>query len=96
MLHIDEDLEVLKKFPDKYFDWAYIDSSHKYEHTKNELELLKHKVKDSGVIAGDDYYPEEKHRHHGVYKAVRKFLLSNPYKLSYSSLTDRQWALIRD
>jgi Methyltransferase domain len=70
-IHLANDLEILPIFPDAYFDWVYLDSSHEYEHTKQELELLAHKVK--GPIAGHDWYPDPTSLHHGVYKAVTEF-----------------------
>ena len=73
--------DVLKEFPDKYLDWAYIDSSHFYKETKEELELLKLKVKDNGFIAGHDWEPDPSKKHHGVYKAVNEFLRDNPYEI---------------
>lgn len=46
---------ALSQFPDKYFDWIYLDSSHSYEHTKRELEIAQHKIKPDGLICGHDY-----------------------------------------
>ena len=42
-------------FPEKYFDWVYIDGNHSYE---NVLEDLRHYlpfVKTGGLLCGDDY-----------------------------------------
>ena len=33
--------DVLKKFPDEYFDWVYLDTAHSYGITADELNLLK-------------------------------------------------------
>ena len=93
LIHVDDDLQVLTMFPDQYFDWVYIDSSHSYEHTKHELQILASKVKDSGVIAGDDWHPEPGHRHHGVYKAVNEFIISEKYRVIYSNRDNMQWAI---
>lgn len=71
--HVGDDLLYFSSFPDGYFDWVYLDSSHKYEHTKKELELLRHKIKSGGLIAGHDWYKAPAHVHHGVYKAVNEF-----------------------
>ncbi|WP_425236744.1 class I SAM-dependent methyltransferase [Ulvibacterium sp.] len=46
---------VVDNFKDNYFDWVYIDTSHSYKTTINELELYSKKVKEGGVIAGHDY-----------------------------------------
>lgn len=74
---------VLGEFPDDYFDWAYIDSSHFYKETLEELEILKNKVKDQGYIAGHDWEPDPSRKHHGVYKAVNEFINENPYEVTY-------------
>jgi hypothetical protein len=93
LVHVGDDLQVLTTFPDHYFDWVYIDTSHAYEHTKHELQILASKVKDSGVIAGDDWQPEPDHKHHGVYKAVNEFSASEKYKVIYSNRDNLQWAI---
>ena len=72
-VHVGNDLDILKQFPDNYFDWVYLDSSHEYNHTTNELTILKEKVKDSGYITGHDWHRIEGQPHHGVYKAVMEF-----------------------
>lgn len=43
------------KFPDRHFDWIYIDGNHSYEFVKRDLEICYRKTKDFGWIAGDDY-----------------------------------------
>lgn len=90
-IHIQDDRLVLNQFPDNYFDWVYIDSSHAYEHTVEELEILKSKVKSDGIICGDDWRPDPSHRHHGVYKAVNEFMERNGYKLLYGNEENTQW-----
>jgi len=45
---------VLKKFPDNYFDMIYIDGDHSYEGCKADLELAYTKVKPGGWICGHD------------------------------------------
>jgi hypothetical protein len=94
-LHIGTSLSVLDVFEDNYLDWAYVDSTHAYEQTKAELALLKHKVKPSGIIAGDDWRENPEHRHHGVYRAVQEFLIEEPsYRLVFQE--DAQWAVSHD
>jgi hypothetical protein len=71
--HVGDDLEILASFPDRYFDWVYLDTSHQYEQTVNELALLRSKVKPSGIVAGDDWFEDPAHEYHGVCRAVREF-----------------------
>lgn len=94
--HIKDDIEVLNTFPDYYFDWVYIDSSHAYKHTVEELILLKDKVKSNGVIGGDVWRPDPEHRHHGVYKAVNEFMKKYKYKLLYADEDNLQWFIKKD
>lgn len=48
-------VDVLPTFPDRYFDWVYIDTDHSYETTLAELRMSDQKVKDTGLILGHDY-----------------------------------------
>jgi hypothetical protein len=93
VLEIGDDLEVLAACPDHYFDWVYIDSSHDYEHTTRELDLLGAKMKPGGMIAGDDWIEDPDHTHHGVCRAVKELLASGTHELIYASGTDLQWAI---
>lgn len=90
-IHINDSVKILDEFPDDYFDWVYIDSTHKYEQTIKELDLSSKKVKASGIICGDDWSPDPNHRHHGVYKAVNEFIVKNDYKLLYANDENLQW-----
>lgn len=95
IVHIGHDLDVLQHFPDEYFDWVYVDTSHTYDHTKKELAILSKKVKTTGIISGDDWWPDETHEHHGVFLAVNELVASTDYRLIYSSDQDQQWAIRR-
>lgn len=94
-VHIEDDLIVLERFPDEYFDWIYIDSSHMYMHTVMELEIIKRKIKPEGIICGDDWRPDSNHRHHGVYKAVNEFMERENYQLIYANVDNLQWFIKR-
>ncbi|MBS4013949.1 MAG: class I SAM-dependent methyltransferase [Bacteroidetes bacterium] len=93
LVHIEDDCKVLKDFPNEYFDWVYLDSSHAYEHTVKELNILAAKVKNHGIITGDDWRPDPNHRHHGVYKAVTEFMKKYGFELVYASEENLQWAI---
>jgi len=90
-VHVQDDIIILNQFPDQHFDWAYIDSTHAYEQTVAELELLHKKVKSSGIICGDDWRPDSTHKHHGVYLAVVEFMEKYNYELLYASEENLQW-----
>jgi len=95
LLHVGDDRNILQSFPDHYFDWVYVDTTHQYDHTADELHILRHKVKPAGVIAGDDWYPNASHKHHGVFTAVNEFCALQGYSLIYSNADNRQWAIKR-
>jgi len=87
ILNVGWDEEVLSQFEDGYFDWVYLDTTHQYEHTLKELEILKSKVNVDGVIAGDDLgYPT-------VEKAVKEFVKKEDYTIIYEGAIDSQWAI---
>ena len=93
VLLIDDDLQALAKMPDGHLDWVYLDTTHQYEHTAKELQLLKVKVKPGGVIAGDDWQSDPSHRHHGVCRAVREFIDREDYTLLCADEDSLQWAI---
>ena len=54
-LHRGDSEATLETFPDHTFDWVYLDTTHMYEKTVRELEILARKVKPGGYICGHDY-----------------------------------------
>jgi Methyltransferase domain len=76
--HVGDDVEILSTFSDGYFDWVYLDTTHRYEHTLAELAVLDQKAR---IIAGDDWHEDPSHGHHGVCRAVREFCASNGWRL---------------
>jgi len=48
-------LELIKSFPDEYFDFVYIDGDHSYKGAKSDLINYFRKLRSGGVIAGHDY-----------------------------------------
>ncbi|MDA8587195.1 glycosyltransferase family 2 protein [Rhodobacteraceae bacterium] len=56
--------DILNRYPDDYFDWVYIDGNHQYEFVKADVELCFRKVRNGGVIAGDDFFWERSGRRH--------------------------------
>jgi hypothetical protein len=90
---IDTDLNFLNNLKNKIFDWVYLDSTHKYEDTLKELEIIKLKIKSNGIIAGHDFRDNPNHKHYGVAKAINKWLKKNKdYKL-YLRDNHTQWII---
>ncbi|GAB2690125.1 class I SAM-dependent methyltransferase [Aliiglaciecola aliphaticivorans] len=80
--------EAVSDFPDQYFDWIYIDTTHKYKQTKLELELYAAKMKPGGIIAGHDYSMGNwaKSFRYGVIEAVHEFCVTHNWRLKYLTM----------
>lgn len=76
---------VLKKFPDQYFSWVYLDTSHTYKVTADELAILKYKVKPGGIIAGHDFIIGNwaGDCRYGVIEAVHELCVKDDWELIY-------------
>jgi predicted O-methyltransferase YrrM len=101
--HLGGDVEIveetsttwLERQPQLSLDWAYLDTSHAYESTLQELALLDAALKPNGIVLGDDCRIDPKHRHHGVFMAVRDFCKERPYEIIHMD-AHGQWAIRRD
>jgi hypothetical protein len=91
-IEIGYSTEFLLSQPDRYFDWVYLDSTHSYDGTRSELDILKAKVKAGGVVSGDDWHDREDHPHFGVAKAVRESLTRGDYEF-VGTFPALQWAI---
>lgn len=59
--------EAVEYFPDNILDAIFIDANHEFEYVLQDLNMWWPKVKNGGIMAGDDYWME------GVAKAVHFF-----------------------
>ncbi len=80
--------DVLPTFPDTYFDWVFLDSSHVFENVRRELALLESKIKPGGFIAGKKYTAWSLYgrSRYGVVEAVNEFCLENGWELAFLTL----------
>lgn len=78
IVHVGDDVEVLSTFSDGYFDWVYLDTTHRYQHTRAELAVLDRKAR---IITGDDWHDNPSHEHHGVCRAVRELCAGSDWRL---------------
>jgi hypothetical protein len=99
--HPDVDAVVIEGFypgcDDKItdeLDFAYLDSSHKYESTFDELMVLSRRIKVDGTIFGDDWCPNPSARLHDVYRAVQEFVRLTDWEVVAAGPAE-QWALKR-
>jgi hypothetical protein len=93
--HVGDDLALLPTFEDCFFDWVYLDTTHQYEHTLSELEILDCKV--GGIIMGDDWRedPGAGDANAGGARAVRTFCERSGWRLLEPDKTFLQWAITR-
>ncbi len=73
-IHVSTSAEWLRSLPDASLDWAYVDSTHYYQETLEELTVLRTKIRTDGMVLGDDWRPDPGHPHHGVFRAVHELV----------------------
>ena len=47
--------QAAKQFPNKYFDIIFIDANHCYKYVKEDIKTWLPKIKEKGIMCGDDY-----------------------------------------
>jgi len=73
--------EWFAKQDDDILDWIYVDGDHSYEGCLRDLNNALSKVKNGGMILGDDYgWPGSKWNKPGVTQAVNEFCNTNKFK----------------
>lgn len=77
--------EEIRKFPENYFDWVYIDTNHQFQTTCDELAACAERVKQDGFIVGHDYTIGnfDDGIRYGVIEAVNKFCNKEEWELIY-------------
>jgi len=75
--------EMLEKLPDKSLDYLYLDAGHSYEEVVKDIEQVKKKIKDSGIIQFNDYtlFDAFAFTPYGVPRAVHEFMIAENYEL---------------
>lgn len=84
----DYSQNVVDEFEDESIDIIYIDGDHSYEAVLIDLTLFYPKIKEGGLIIGDDY------NEGGVKQAIEEYALENDieYEISNSGDgTDKFW-----
>ncbi len=81
-------VDASKSFPDKQFDWVFIDGDHRYQPAAEDLRHWWPKVKSGGFLCGDDYIigggpPHDNYSTlaNGVYFAVEEFLTEHHLRM---------------
>ena len=93
-LHIGKSVDCLARFPDRAFDFIYIDTNHGYDTTIAELRLGAPKIREGGLIAGHDYCTGNIVTPvlYGVIQACHRFCLEEGWR--YKFLTVRRGRVI--
>lgn len=83
ILHRTYSDQAVKEFPERYFDWIYIDGDHTYNGVMSDLKLYAPKMKDTGFIIGDDFINSQHYlkMKFGVVEAVQDFIRLQGYEL---------------
>ncbi|MCB1057101.1 MAG: class I SAM-dependent methyltransferase [Acidobacteria bacterium] len=93
-IHVGFAQEILPSFPDGHFDWLYLDTTHSYEDTREELAVMVPKLKPGGILLGHDWQEDPQHPFHGVCRAVTELVAEGGFRLV--ALDDHsQWAIER-
>ena len=73
---------VIDKFDDNSIDIIYIDGDHSYEAVLSDLTLFYPKIKEGGLIIGDDYNED------GVKQSIEEYSKENDIKYEISDSGD--------
>ena len=76
--------DAVKEFPDKHFDWVFIDANHSYEACLEDLRLWAPKVCDDGLLCGHDFamHGAARAAKYGVVDAVKEFVKESGFGLA--------------
>lgn len=55
VLHAQDSAACLAQFPDRHFDWIYIDADHSYPAVRRDADIALRKIKDDGFLVFNDY-----------------------------------------
>jgi hypothetical protein len=91
-LRVSTSTDFLDSIPDQHLDWAYLDSTHTYEGTRDEVALLRRKLKPGAILAGDDWTEDPNHVHAGVARALKEALGRGEYNF-VGTYEAGQWAV---
>lgn len=84
-----DSVDCLNRLPDQHLDMVYVDAHHTYEAVKRELEVIKRKIKDDGVIILNDYTFLENvgsKAEYGVIQAAHEFMIEEGWEMRFLAL----------
>ena len=86
-------LDASTKFPDGYFNYIFLDSSHEYYQTKSEIKLWYHKLLHDGLLAGHDIFSSE---NPGVGQAVKELIPEHRLMTSKTRDGSGIWSVVKN
>lgn len=77
--------DIMKTYPDNYFDIIYIDAAHDYSSVKKDLEQSSRTIKEDGYIIMNDYimYDHLAMSKYGVVEATNEFCVKHNWEVLY-------------
>jgi SAM-dependent methyltransferase len=74
--------EIIAGFPDRYFDWIYIDADHSYAGTLRDATAAAEKIKPGGLLVFNDFaHIDPDLGRYGVHRAVVDFVIDRGWPL---------------
>lgn len=89
--------DVVKEFPDEYFDFVYIDADHTYEPCLRDIRDWYPKVKKGGILTGDDYVKNRSKTgvRFQVIEAVQAFLKEKNLQQYFFEFPRYGWGILK-
>lgn len=70
---VAKSLDWLATLPDDFLDFVYLDTTHAYKDTLDELDAIFPKLKEHGIVMCDDVRVDRNSKHHACFRAVRDY-----------------------
>lgn len=86
-------LDASTKFPDGYFNYVFLDSSHQYGQTKAEIKLWYLKLLHDGILSGHDIFSSENKE---VSQAVKEVIPSGRLLTYETAMGNGVWSVIKN
>lgn len=80
--------DVAADLADGTFDWVYVDTTHAYAQTRDELDVFSRKLKPGGILAGHDYIVGNLSGmlKYGVIEAVHEFCVDRDWEFIFLTM----------
>ena len=86
--------DVASMYKNNYFDYIYLDAEHSYHAVTNDLNIWYPKLKNKGILFGDDYYWREPDNSMSLHKAYQDFIAK--HQISKWCVFKSQITIVKD